>query len=225
VRLEVVAQEESPDPFTAEEMSQILQTATREYSEWHAFVLTLARTGLRIGEGLALQRDDVDLKRRTLRVRRTWTRGRLGTTKGGRSRAVDLSPQLVQALGEWMSVQEAEAAVEGKAPSPWLFPSPAGGPWDDRWVRWHVWRPLLRRAAVGYRGPHQLRHTYASLLIAAGADFKYIQAQLGHASIQVTMDVYGHLFPGTFARPVDVLDGATIRDPGVTADWRSATIS
>ena len=60
---------------------------------------------------------------------------------------------------------------------------------------------------------HQLRHTYASLMIAAGAHPKYIQGQLGHASSQVTMDVYGHLFPGTLGRLVNALDDATIRDP------------
>lgn len=212
--------EEAPDPFTAEELRQLLETAERELPEWYPFWLTLARAGLRIGEGLALQRDGVDLGRRTLWVRRTWTRGRLGTTKGGRSRAVDLSPQLAETLRTWLSVQEAEAAVRGAAPGPWLFPAPTGDPWDDRWVRGRVWRPLLRRAGVRYRGPHQLRHTYASLLIAAGAHPKYIQAQLGHASIQVTMDVYGHLFPGTFARLVDALDtpasGATGRNPSAT---------
>jgi len=106
----------------------------------------------------------------------------------------------------------------GYAPSPWLFPSPTRDPWDDRHVRWHIWRPLLRQAGVRHRGPHQLRHSYASLLIAAGAHPKYIQAQLGHASIQVTMNVYGHLFPGTFARLVDALDDATGRNPSATGN-------
>src|SRR5262249_38114808 len=84
---------DAPDPFTADEVTRLLEVAQQEAPEWYAFVLTLARTGLRIGEGLALQRDDVDLNRRTLWVRRSWTRGRLGTTKGGRSRAVDLTPK------------------------------------------------------------------------------------------------------------------------------------
>lgn len=74
----------------------------------------------------------------------------------------------------------------------------------------------MRRAGLRSRGPHRLRHTYASLLIAAVAHPKYIQAQLGHASLQVTMDVYGHLFPGTFARLVDALDDATGRNPRAT---------
>jgi integrase len=217
--------EEAPDPFTADEVRCLLEVAMREWPEWHAFFLTLARTGLRIGEGLALRRDDVDLGQWRVCVRQTWTRGRLGTAKGGRRRTVDLSPQAAETLRTWLSVQETEAAVQGRAPAPWLFPAPAGTPWDDRWVRARVWRPLLRRAGLRYRGPHQLRHSYASQLIAAGAHPKYIQVQMGHASIQVTMDVYGTLFPGAFARLVDALDGAPVRNPGATPDGVLAGIT
>jgi len=49
-----------------------------------------------------------------------WTRGRLGSPKGKRSRAVDLTPQLVDALRSWGSVREAEAVVSGRTPSPWV---------------------------------------------------------------------------------------------------------
>jgi len=106
--------------------------------------------------------------------------------------------------------------MAGRAPE-WLFPSPSGEPFDDRYVRWHIWRALLRRAGLRHRGMHQIRHSYATLLIAHGVHPKYIQAQLGHASIQVTMDVYGHLFPDTFPRLVNALDQATIRNPDATA--------
>src|SRR5262245_65062183 len=155
--------------------------------------------------------------RGTLWVRRTWTRGRLGSPKGNRSCAVDLSPQAVEALRSWLSVRAIEAAVAGREAPAWVFPSPEGDPWDDRWLRWHVRRAVLRHAGLRHRGMHQLRHSYASLLIAAGAHPKYIQAQLGHASIQITMDVYGHLLPGTFSKLVNVLDEATGSNPGATS--------
>ncbi|MBI2462431.1 MAG: site-specific integrase, partial [Candidatus Rokubacteria bacterium] len=116
-----------------------------------------------------------------------------------------------------LTLQEAEAALAGRPPAPWLFPSPTGEPWDDRWIRWHVWRPLLRRGGLRHRGMHQLRHSYASLLLAAGAHPKYVQEQLGHASIQVTLDVYSHILPGTFAAQVAALDDATSRNPRATS--------
>jgi integrase len=79
------AVEERPDPFTAQEIETLLGAAAREMPEWHALILTLARTGLRIGEGLALQWDDIGSDR--LMVRRTYTRGRLGSPKGNRGPA------------------------------------------------------------------------------------------------------------------------------------------
>src|SRR5262245_62712780 len=64
--------------------------------------------------------------RGTLWVRRTWTRGRLGSPKGNRSCAVDLSPQAVEALRSWLSVRAVEAAVAGREAPAWVFPSPEG---------------------------------------------------------------------------------------------------
>ena len=57
------------------------------------------------------------------------------------------------------------------------------------------WVRALRRSKLQRIRFHDLRHTYASLLIAQGAHPKYIQVQLGHASIQTTLDRYGHLMP------------------------------
>jgi integrase len=63
--------------------------------------------------------------------------------------------------------------------------------------RWLVWIPLLTRAGLGYRKPHTLRHTFASMLIQAGESLAYVEEQLGHSSITITVDTYRHLIPGT----------------------------
>ena len=55
--------------------------------------------------------------------------------------------------------------------------------------------PAVRRSGLGAVRFHDLRHTYATLMVAAGAHAKYLQAQMGHASIRVTLDLYGHLYP------------------------------
>ena len=63
---------------------------------------------------------------------------------------------------------------------------------------------------------HVLRHTFASLLIQQGESLTYVKEQMGHASIQVTADIYGHLVPGGNRSAVDRLDSATFRNPGAT---------
>ena len=76
-----------------------------------------------------------------------------------------------------------------------VFTTPRGELLNDDNFRHRVFRPDVRRTKVmGFRF-HDLRHTYAALMVAAGAHPKYLQAQMGHSSIRVTLDLYGHLFP------------------------------
>jgi hypothetical protein len=69
-----------------------------------------------------------------------------------------------------------------------------------------VFRPAVRRAGLAPLRFHDLRHTYAALMVAAGAHPKLLQAQLGHTSINVTLNTYGHLFPDAFADVGQSLD-------------------
>src|SRR5947199_6041691 len=73
----------------------------------------------------------------------------------------------------------------------------------------------LRRAGLRHIRFHDLRHTYASLLIAQGAHPKYIQAQLGHASIQTTLDRYGHVMPEIHQAEARKLDRLVFGDGSV----------
>lgn len=59
-----------------------------------------------------------------------------------------------------------------------------------------VYRPAVKRAELAPLRFHDLRHTYAALMVAAGAHAKLLQAQMGHSSITVTLDLYGHYLPG-----------------------------
>jgi integrase-like protein len=65
---------------------------------------------------------------------------------------------------------------------------------------------------------HDLRHTFASLLIQNGAPLTYVKEQMGHSSIQVTVDVYGHLVPSANRAEVDRLDAIPIRNPDATGE-------
>lgn len=101
-----------------------------------------------------------------------------------------------------------------------VFTSPGGEPLRRGNFSRRVWKPVLAAARLDVR-PHELRHTCAALLIAEGAHPKAVQAQLGHSSIQVTMDRYGHLFPSAAEELAGRLDAVhrrkqTLETPGIS---------
>jgi integrase len=155
------------ETFTRAELTALLETAEREMPDAYPVVLLLARSGLRIGEALTLQVGDLDM-----------------------------SEQLGRVLQELVARREADARHKGQARSPWLFPDRAGEPITPGAFWQNVWRPLLRRSGLPYRKPHTLRHSYASFLIQNRENLAYIRDQLGHHSIKLTVDTYGHLVPG-----------------------------
>ncbi|MBI4280407.1 MAG: site-specific integrase [Armatimonadetes bacterium] len=141
---------------------------------------------------------DLDLHKGLLYVRRSRTRVRNGKesvvrdvplkTKHSR-RSLDLSPTVVQAFLQHPAGDDPERD--------YVFRSRAGGPVDsdnlDRTFKRH-----LTLAGLPEIRFHDLRHTHAGLLIAAGIHPKAIQARLGHASITATLNIYGHLMPAAF---------------------------
>jgi Phage integrase family len=82
-----------------------------------------------------------------------------------------------------------------------------------------VWQPLLAAAKLPYRNPHAMRHSYATWMLEAGADLRWVKDQLGHASIDETEGTYGHLERERHERRVDldaVLGGVQARPPAST---------
>ncbi len=101
--------------------------------------------------------------------------------------------------------QKAYALKHGTEPPDMVFPSRLGTLLDDANVR-HIFKRVLEKAELHQIRFHDLRHTFASLLIQQGESLAYVKEQMGHSSIQVTVDVYGHLVPGGNRTAVDRLD-------------------
>lgn len=206
---------EQVEIFRPAELRALLDVTLRDYPSLHPFVMTLARTGLRLGEAFALQWADIDFAQRIIIVRRSRRRGETKIPKNGKARRVDMSRQLCDVLRSWQTLQQAEAAVAGTEPPAMVFPAYGGAIREQDAFR-RTWRILLRRAELRYRKPHSLRHTYASLLIQAGEPLTYVQQQLGHHSPAFTLTVYGHFIPRADHRAVDALDDAPERNPAAT---------
>jgi integrase len=170
---------------------------------WRPFLLTAIFTGLRTSELRGLRWIDVDLKRGELHVRQRADRfhviGRPKSEAG--ERTIPLLPMVVNALREWkLACPKGELGL--------VFPNKHGRVQTYYMVTCAGWASAQIAAGVTdkhgrakYPGLHALRHFYASWCLNRRADgglelpLKLVQARLGHASIQMTADRYGHLFP------------------------------
>jgi integrase len=170
---------------------------------WRPFLLTAIFTGLRASELRGLRWVDIDLKRGELHVRQRADRfcaiGRLKSEAG--ERTIPLLPMVVNALREWrLTCPKGELGL--------AFPNGSGRIENMSNIIQRAWHPIQISAEVTdargrakYPGLHALRHFYASWCINRRTDgglelpLKLVQARLGHASIQMTADRYGHLFP------------------------------
>ena len=210
--------------FTERELAHLLTTVHVEYPEHADLITTAAWTGMRQGEAFGLQWPDIDFHNGFLELRRTvgYRQGALltGSPKSGKARRVDLPRTLQQRLRQRNERAIEDAALNEKAFCPWVFPNRADQPLDASHFTSRLWHPLLAKAGLRRLPFHTLRHTYASLLIMRGENLTYIKEQLGHSSIQVTVDLYGHLIPGVHRGAVDALADATGRNLGATVeDW------
>jgi integrase len=126
-----------------------------------------------------------------------------------------VSPELAAVLDAHGAAIAKVVGLDGAPVVKWLFPSEAGTMFDGRNVR----RALARygRRALGRPvKPHDLRHTYGSQLIAAGASPVYVQRQMGHASVAITVDLYGSGLPLDARGGVAALDAVPATTPATT---------
>ena len=165
-------------------------------------IFFLCRTGCR--ETSALQWHVINLDLRQATIRRGIVRGRLTTTKTEKTRKIDLTPSLVSEL------RKLKLQSQGKGK--WVFQNKVGNHVDMDNFRDRVWYPTLKKNELRRIRLHDLRHSYSTFLIRKTKDIYYAQKQLGHHSIQVTVDRYGHLLEDTSeTRLVDVLDLAAAK--------------
>lgn len=184
--------------LTREELTALAE----ECGTYGPIILFLGTTGLRVGEALALQVGDFDLTNSTVNVSRSWTKdvtGRrvMGTsTKTGTSRVIPISPNVLKLL---------QPFFENKKLEDWVFIGPSGKVMDYDWLRQRIFMPAV--AGLGLKGItiHSLRHTCASLLIKLKAPITTVSYILGHASVKMTLDTYGHYYEDDTAQWINHL--------------------
>lgn len=192
-------------PLSEVETDRLLAAAhgTPEYP----LFLLLARTGLRPGEGYALEWPDIDFNAGQIAVTKGVAMGATGPTKTGRARRVDMTPAVADALRRLRSDKAARALADGTGEaSDMVFSNGAGGHLDESRVRKAFVRAMRKAGLSGHR-LYDLRHSYATSLLKTGAPITYVAAQLGHANASTTLRWYARWLPDSNRRYADALDG------------------
>lgn len=209
-------------PWTREQVAEVRAALPQRY---RAMTDAGAGLGLRQGEIFGLSLDEVDFLRRVVHVRQQVKLYRAvtpvyGPPKAGKLRTIPLPRQVAVALAAHLEEFPAvEITLPWQAPD-WkprtyalIFTGDKGGPCNRSAFNTKVWIPARRAAGIpdgddDAAGMHQLRHHYASILLAGGVDIKRVQSYLGHHSAAFTIDVYGHLMPGDEERTLRQIEAA-----------------
>ena len=172
-------------PFSMEEVELLVARVREDYRPYLTLRLL---TGLRTGEADGLQWQDVDFGAGTFQVQRTHSRnGDGGTKTEGSRRTIPLVPQVRAALES-----QRARAVEG---CPWVFHTLHGNPIDAVNFTNRIWYPLLRNLGLKPRPPYQMRHTAATLMLAAGENPEWVANVLGHSTTEMLFRVYSRFVP------------------------------
>ena len=206
VGLKLIRKKTAPDiePLSKDEVVLLLESAQQyEGGAYYPPILLALRTGMRIGEIRALKWKDLDFENRLIEARRSCRQGRITKPKNGKGRKVDMSKQLAEVLRELKHKQWKKYA--GKEVPRWVFANIRGG-----MLRHNTFREALMSCLnkVGLRNIriHDLRHAYATIRLLSDHNIGDVSYQLGHSSIKITYDTYGHWLPGKFKSEVDELD-------------------
>ncbi len=175
------------DFLTFEESEQFLSAAAEHLPEWHPYMLVAVRTGLRVGEMVALRwREDIDLDRGRLRVQQSYG-GQFGFTSPKNDKARELP--LTRDAREALQLQRRRVSGE-------LVFSRAEGAVLLRQTVGRALAKVCKEAGLRRIHNHALRHTFASHAVMRGIPMRQVQEWLGHSSIVVTMR-YAHLAEGS----------------------------
>ena len=176
-----------PEPFSQDEVARITNVLPACIANMVEFA---AWTGLRTGELFALTWKDIDFTRKTCRVNKSMTRGVLKPCPktSASVRDVELLPAAMNAL----AAQKPTSFMAGEH----IFLQVNGKPFnDDKQFREKSWMFALKKAGIQYRPPYQLRHTFASTMLSAGANPMWVAKQMGHADWGMIRKVYGKWIP------------------------------
>lgn len=186
--------------LTQKEVFAVLDTAKKHYPDFYPLLFTAIFTGMRQGELLALTWNKINFIEGYIKVDKSCYKNQFCAPKTNTSnRKVNIPDELIKVLKEWkLRCPHSELNL--------VFPNENGNFMDKHNLKKRKFKAVLRRAGVTEIRFHDLRHTYASLLLANNAHPKYAQTQLGHSSIKTTMDIYSHMMKEAHQNGIETLN-------------------
>lgn len=186
--------------LNVDEVMKILETCKKHNPDFYPILFTALFTGMRRGELLALTWDKINWVKCEIKIDRSIYKGQFVTPKTKTSiRKIGMTQELVKVLKEWKLKSLSNS-------NNFVFANEAGNSIDPRNLVQRMFVPIVKRAGIDKLRWHDLRHTYASILMAKNAQIKFIQKQLGHSSAKMTIDRYGHLLQETYDQGLRAFD-------------------
>jgi len=199
VKLPKTEKKQAKDAFTLEEIAAIEQNA--DTLEYCGIISILVNTGMREGEFLALRHEDIDYPNRCLHITHAATRTKTGLMKLSKPK----TPESVRTIPLAEKTLALIRGLDDRRKSEYLLSNNAGGIVDAKNF-YRIYKRTVQKLGIRYLPPHCCRHTYATMLHAAGVDFKTIQTLMGHTDYALTANVYTHVKPAQLRHAVDALN-------------------
>lgn len=188
------------EPFTQAERETILIACRDDERPMFQFWFN---SGLRPGELQALEWKHIDFEKATARIEQNQVVGVVKAPKTAAGvRSIDLNAAAIEALEAQVSISHEQAHrvfLNPQTRAPWA---------TDAQIRKNAWLPIMERAGIKYRNPYQIRHTFASTLLTAGANPWYVASQLGHEDVEMVFRTYGKFIREDFQKPKPTLQTA-----------------
>lgn len=177
------------EPFTFNEVKEIMQEISNSFPDMALFFALGFFGGLRTGEILGLQYEDIDIKNNRIKICRTLSNGKLKDgTKTYKTRYIPILPVLLLYISRHVRKNDI-----------WPFISIRGVNFKSYTaVTKYYWKPALKKSGIKYRNLYSMRHTFTVLMLESGEDINFIKNMLGHTNIGMIINFYGNRYNNKF---------------------------